>query len=176
MKNPLILLATALVCAGPSLADGSVDWSDVEPLLTDHPAVRALLISSLEISSTGMAARFGNHQPHLGGGRIGPYRFQVHRKSARREPLLLTICTVPAFFDTRGRPTTWELAASFKERLAFVALTEGGEPGPACNEWVADEPPLPGASGTVNAVPPNPSLQRTTHGHSPCVAAELIHR
>ena len=144
------------------MADGSVDWSDVEPLLSDHPAVRALLVSSLEISPTGMAARIAHQQPHLGGARIGPYRFHVHRKSTPREPLQLTICTVPTFFDTRGIPTTWEVAASFKERLAFVALTDGGEPGPACNEWVDDEPPLPAASGTANAVPPNPFHEKAT--------------
>ena len=167
MKSPFLLLAASLVCAAPALAGGSVTWSDIEPLFSEHPAVRSLLTSSLEISPTGVASRFGHHQPHLGGRRIGPYRFQVHRKSAEREPLLLTVCTVPAFFDSSGNPTTWEVASSFKERLAFVGITGSGEPGPACNEWVDSEPSLLGTNGAVGEVPPNPSLQRTSPGHSP---------
>ena len=134
MRDTLLAFTIALLCSAPAAGDGSVDWRDVEPLLESQPSVRAVVLDTFEVGATGMATRVGSHQPHLGGARLGPYRFAAVRKSDRIR-LLLTICTWPTFFDASGNPAAFEDAASFKERLVFVALSEESQPGPACNDW-----------------------------------------
>jgi hypothetical protein len=141
-RSRIWIAAIAVLLAAPASAGGSVHWSDIEPLFAQHPTLRGFIEATLEVNPHGVAERFGSHQPHLGGARIGPYRFQAHRKGSTTDALVLTVCTVPTFFDAHGDKTTWELAFSFTERMHFIALTDKNAPGPACIDWVDPQEPV----------------------------------
>lgn len=139
MRYPIIALTLVLLTQRPAIAGGSVEWSQVEPTVAENPAVYNFVNAALQINPHGMASRFGWHQKHLGGARIGPYEFSAHRKGiAGPDDLTLTVCTVPTFYDENGRITTWEAAASFTEQLAFIAVTRRGSRQVICPVWAGD--------------------------------------
>jgi len=135
----LASVAMALALTAPVAADGSIEWAQIESIVAQSSTLRAFVTSTLDVSSHGVARRFGWQQKHLGGARVGPYEFPARRKGATAAfDLTLTICTEPSFFDASGKPTTWDVAASFTERLLFVAVSEPNSPHVECPDWVGD--------------------------------------
>jgi hypothetical protein len=121
--SALILLAAPSV----SIGAGTVNFSEVVPLLEQKPGIRMFLMSSLDMDSTVTAAvRFGSHLRYLGGARMGPYIIQARPKlpenAARIEVVL---CTDAQFFDASGKVTRDQFnAARLEETLTAVMLRD----------------------------------------------------
>ena len=109
------------------VAGGTVSLEDVDPLLRQTPAVRDLLMSSLKLGNTVMAAvRFGPHFGHLSGGRMGPYMIRGGRRGSNGDTTLeIVLCTKARFLDASGKATESAMnAARVEERLTVVMLRE----------------------------------------------------
>ncbi len=122
----LLLVAFALL-PGTCLAGGTVRLEEVEPLLRQAPTVRALLMSSLDLDDTVIAAvRFGSHVGRLGGARVGPYTIHGRPKGSNGGSALeIVLCTRARFFDESGKAIESEIdAVRVEERLTAVMLRE----------------------------------------------------
>ncbi len=111
------------VCVGA----GTVGIAEIEPLLRQKPQIRTLLMSSLDMDVTVIAAvRFGAHFKHLGGGRMGPYIIQARPKSSKDAlPIEVVLCTDARFIDASGRVTEDEMnAVRLEEKLTVVMLRD----------------------------------------------------
>lgn len=80
-------LFAALTLASIARAGGSVDYSDIEPLLKDKPHF-SHIIDSIKLNQTGSATRLGRHYGSVSGARVGPYEFKA---SGSDSPADLTI-------------------------------------------------------------------------------------
>jgi hypothetical protein len=138
MRYVIAGLLVATFVAAPALADGSIEWSKMAPLLAENPAVRDFVEATLDVRPGGLGVRFGWMYP-LGGARISPYRFEARRKGSQGSyDLDLTICTAPTFLDQDGKPATWDTAHSFTERLSFVAINEKSGKRVVTCDWERD--------------------------------------
>jgi hypothetical protein len=95
MSNQPILSLALVLAPVLCVAGGTVGLNEIDPLLREKPAIRAFLLSSLNLDDTVMAAvRFGPHFEHLGGARMGPYLLQGRPKGPKDgTPLEIVLCT-----------------------------------------------------------------------------------
>jgi hypothetical protein len=129
----LVLLIT-LLTAGEVSAGGTVDYHAVRHLLRQQPAIERVITSSVDVASTGVAVRLGNHWKHLGGTRIGPYVFAARARNSSGERFDLVICTQTTFARSSGQPTMDpNEAVSVKERLVSVDLMPAGSGASGCS-------------------------------------------
>ncbi len=97
-----------LLLSGPlyTLASGSVEFGELEPLFQNRPdLVRALEL--IEFYRVGSATRIGHKIcPALAGERVGPYFFQAWEKSVAPgggHEVEVRIATYVKFFDVHGQ-------------------------------------------------------------------------
>jgi len=87
-------------------ADGSVSFtSDVIPMMKNRPIFEQFITQSFSITDTGWGIRINSPtMPHMGGARMGPYRFNAIWHSQKGDvPVTLIIDTKTQFFDTHHR-------------------------------------------------------------------------
>ena len=125
----LIVVLSAVSFATLSLAGGTVELQDIEPLLRQSGSVRDFLTSSLDLDHTVMAAvRLSSDFDHLGGARMGPYFIHARPKGAHDgRDVEIVLCTDTRFLDASGKPAATEFAAfRVEETLTAVMLREAG--------------------------------------------------
>lgn len=117
--------------AAPGLcgAGGSVEFSVVDQLIRQQPAIYGWLSSSLVLPDTAFAeVRFGPHFKHLSGGRMGPYTFMAKPRASRStREIEVTICTNARFLDKSGKQlldSNIEDAVRLEEKLASVQVRD----------------------------------------------------
>jgi hypothetical protein len=131
MRKLVILLV--LFTASRLSAGGTVDYRDVRHLLRQQPAIERLIASSVDVASTGVAVRLGNHWKHLGGMRVGPYVFAARPRNSRDEGFDLVVCTQVTFLTASGKETRDpDDAASVREQLVSVGLMPAGSGASGC--------------------------------------------
>lgn len=109
----LLLVLTSLLHAG-----GSVELSEIQPLLDQKPALWKVFTQSLDISPEGVGLRLGSEGIPLRGYRVGPYEFLAKIKgSSGKYDLKLTINTVLYFLNDKGKEVTDEKLATKKEEV-----------------------------------------------------------
>jgi len=121
MKKYLIIVLVALpmlIFSAHVQAGGSVDLTDIQPLLAQEPSLWKLYSDGLEISPHGGGLRLGSADIPLRGYRVGPYEFLAKLKGSK-EPydLKLTITTDLYFLDAQNREVTDEKLAIKKEEM-----------------------------------------------------------
>ena len=89
-------------------AEGSVGFEeDVLPILKFRPFFEKFILETFKMryNGNGWGVRIGNEAiPHLGGARIGPYKFQATWRDSNGDiPITLTINTNIKFFNRVGR-------------------------------------------------------------------------
>ncbi|MGF6371231.1 hypothetical protein OKW40_003981 [Paraburkholderia sp. RAU6.4a] len=90
-------------------ADGSISFNDyIVPMLKDRPQFKEFILQSFSVTDTGWGIRINSPtMPHMGGARMGPYRFQAIWHSPRGDtPVTLVIDTKTEFFDRHRRQIT----------------------------------------------------------------------
>jgi hypothetical protein len=107
------LLLAFVLAPVPCVAVGTVGLNEIDPLLREKPAIRAFLLSSLDLDDTVMAAvRLGPHFEHLGGVWMGPYMIQGRPKGSKDGvPLEVVLCTDARFLDQSGHAVEDETSA-----------------------------------------------------------------
>ena len=130
-----------LIAPGLCSAGGSVEFSVVDQLIRQQPAVHGWLSSSLVLPDTALAeVRFGPHFKHLAGGRMGPYTFMAKPMAARStREIEVIICTNARFLDKAGKQlpdSNIEDAVWLEEKLASVQVRDkqGDVDRPVCPE------------------------------------------
>lgn len=121
MKATLqLLIGIALVLCSASLAlgGGSVQLSDIQPLLNQQPLLWKFFEDHFEISENGGGLRLGSEGIPLRGYRVGPYEFPAKFKGAKGDyDLKVTITTDLYFLDAQGKEVTDEMQAVKKEEV-----------------------------------------------------------
>lgn len=90
-------------------ADGSVSFaSNIVPMMKGRPVFEQFITQSFLIKDTGWGVRINSPtMPHMGGARMGPYRFNAVWHSPKGDvPVTLIIDTKIQFFDARHREIT----------------------------------------------------------------------
>lgn len=83
-------------------AEGAVSFNDnIVPMLKDRPQFKEFILQSFSVADTGWGVRIDSPtMPHMGGARMGPYRFQAIWHSPHGgTPITLVIDTKTEFFD-----------------------------------------------------------------------------
>ena len=141
LRIRLFLGILGLAAPGLCGAGGSVEFSVVDQLIRQQPAIHGWLSSSLVLPDTAFAeVRFGPHFKHLGGGRMGPYTFMAKpRASSSTSEIEIIVCTDVRFLDKSGKQlpdSKIEDAMRLEEKLASVQVRDRrGDAGrPVCPE------------------------------------------
>ncbi|MBC8736777.1 hypothetical protein F6X40_08115 [Paraburkholderia sp. UCT31] len=90
-------------------AEGAVSFNDnIVPMLKDRPQFKEFILQSFSVADTGWGVRIDSPtMPHMGGARMGPYRFQAIWHSPHGgTPITLVIDTKTEFFDSHRRQIT----------------------------------------------------------------------
>lgn len=101
MRYALIaLLAVGRVC----WAGGTLDESELMPLLSQKPQIREFIVENFDVPKGAWAdVRVGSHFKHLGGKRLGPYTVEIRPKGrSTMSPVVLTLCTTYQFVGRDG--------------------------------------------------------------------------
>ena len=119
-----MLALTMLIFPSQMQAGGSVDLSDIQPLLAQQPSLWKPFSEGLEISPHGGGLRLGSADIPLRGYRVGPYEFLAKLKGSKGPyDLKLTITTDLYFLDAQNREVTDEKLATKKaEMLKSISL------------------------------------------------------
>ncbi len=132
-----IFITTLLVLPRFLLAEGSVSWEDVTPLLAQNPQIRAYVAATLDVEPAGIGIRLGSQFENLDGQRVAPYAFLAKPKGSDDGfPFELIIQADLRFFDENGQIIAKEavddihLATKLTETLAGVSI----RPAPAAEE------------------------------------------
>ena len=130
-----------LAAPGLCSAGGSVEFSVVDQLIRQEPAIHSWLSSSLVLPDTAFAeVRFGSHFKHLSGGRMGPYTFVAKpMASSFTSEIEVIVCTTTRFLDKSGKQlldSNIEDAVRVEEKLASVQVRgkRGDALRPVCAE------------------------------------------
>lgn len=132
VKRLLFALGCLLVAAGSLRAGGSIDLSDIAPVLAQRPGLWEAFASQLEVSPHGGGVRLGAPGIPLRGARVPPYEFPA---KLRGDPgpfnLKVIVKADFDFLDERGKVTTDEMqAVSIRQTLVSLTL-EVVDPAPA---------------------------------------------
>ncbi|MBC8746685.1 hypothetical protein OKW43_003360 [Paraburkholderia sp. WC7.3g] len=90
-------------------AEGAISFTDnIMPMLKDRPQFKEFILQSFSVTDTGWGVRVDSlTMPHMGGARMGPYRFQAIWHSPQGDtPVTLVIDTKTEFFDSHRRQIT----------------------------------------------------------------------
>jgi len=118
MKSILIAATFLLISAAFLHAGGSVELSDIQPLLNQQPALWKLFSERLDIFPHGGGLRLGSEGIPLRGYRVGPYEFRAKLKGVGGSyNLKLTVTTDLFFLDSHGRDVSDEKLATRKEEV-----------------------------------------------------------
>lgn len=94
------------VLTAQSWAGGSLSFAEIRPLIEKSGSFGQWLLERFEFSDNATGVRLGNHWPHLGGARQGPYTVKgKFRGDPGRMDLLFTIGTRVAYYD--GTSEIW---------------------------------------------------------------------
>ena len=124
----LIALSALLSAAMPAWADGTVSFeTDMLPMIKARPEFERFLLGTLKITDTGFGTRISDRaMPHLGGARMGPYKFEATWHGPNGDvPITLIIDTDTRFLDKAGREikgSRLEQAFSLKETFSAVEI------------------------------------------------------
>ncbi len=127
MKSPKRWAGIVLtLLAAHAWADGTVSFqSDVLPLLKTRPAFQAFMLEAFTVNDAGTGTRISDQAiPHLGGARIGPYKFNaIWHSPSGDKPVTLVIDTDTKFFNRAGREITdGRLRRAVELKEAFSAI------------------------------------------------------
>ena len=109
-------------------ADGSVSFtSDITPMMKARPFFERFITQSFTVADVGWGTRIDSPTiPHMGGARMGPYRFSAIWHSPKGDvPVTLIIDTNTQFFDANHREITGSdlrKATSIKETLDSIEI------------------------------------------------------
>ncbi|TKC80207.1 hypothetical protein FAZ69_29600 [Trinickia terrae] len=109
-------------------ADGSVSFTaDITPMMKARPFFERFITQSFTVADTGWGTRIDSPtMPHMGGARMGPYRFNAIWHSQKGDiPVTLIIDTNIKFFDANHREITGSdlrKATSIKETLDSIEI------------------------------------------------------
>ncbi|MFT4065767.1 hypothetical protein [Paraburkholderia sp.] len=98
------LLSALLVST--ACAEGAISFNDnIVPMLKDRQQFKEFISQSFSVTDTGWGVRIDSPtMPHMGGVRMGPYRFQAIWHSPHGDtPVTLVIDTKTEFFDSHRR-------------------------------------------------------------------------
>lgn len=132
VKRALFALGCLLGVAGSLRAGGSIDLSDIAPVLAQRPGLWEAFTSGLEVSPHGGGLRLGAQGIPLRGMRVPPYEFPAKLKGDPGPYNLKVIVKADFdFLDERGNVTADEMLA-VGIRQTLVSLTvEVVDPAPA---------------------------------------------
>ncbi|WP_143040714.1 hypothetical protein [Paraburkholderia caballeronis] len=105
----LVIVATGLIAVPAAYADGSVSFKeDIVPMLNERPQFKKFILQSFSVTDAGWGIRVDSPtMPHMGGARMGPYKFQAIWHSPTGDtPITLVIDTKIEFFDSHHRQIT----------------------------------------------------------------------
>ena len=105
-------------------AGGSIDLSDIQPLLNQQPKLWHFYLAHFDISPHGGGLRLGSEGIPLRGYRVAPYEFPAKMKGNKGPyDLKIKIFADTYFFDSQGKETSDEMqAVSMKEMLRYIAV------------------------------------------------------
>ncbi|WP_143808852.1 hypothetical protein [Paraburkholderia susongensis] len=124
----MIAASLGIGAAQFAYADGSVSFAlDIIPMMKGRPIFEQFIAQSFSITDTGWGIRIDSPTiPHMGGARIGPYRFNAIWHSPKGDvPVTLIIDTKTQFFDAHHREITGDdlrEATSITETLDSIEI------------------------------------------------------
>ena len=132
VKRLLFALGCLAALAGPLRAGGSIELSDIAPVLAQRPGLWEAFTSQLQVSPHGGGLRLGAPGIPLRGTRVPPYEFPAKLKGDPGPYNLKVIVKADFdFLDERGNVTADEmLAVSIRQKLVSLTL-EIADPAPA---------------------------------------------
>jgi hypothetical protein len=101
-----LTFCSSVIFAQSAHADGSVSFSEnIKPILNSRPLFEKFINQSFSISDAGWGTRIDSPtMPHMGGARMGPYRFHAIWHSPNGDvPVTLVIDTKIQFFDAHRK-------------------------------------------------------------------------
>lgn len=124
VKRLLFALGCLAALAGPLRAGGSIELSDIAPVLAQRPGLWEAFTSELEVSPHGGGLRLGAPGIPLRGTRVPPYEFRAKLKGDPGPYNLKVIVKADFdFLDERGNVTADEmLAVSIRQKLVSLTL------------------------------------------------------
>ncbi|MEM1295145.1 MAG: hypothetical protein AAGH89_07250 [Verrucomicrobiota bacterium] len=142
-----IFIFAALLLPQFALAEGSVSWDDVVPVLSQDRRLQSFVELSFDIVPSGTATRLGKQFENLSGQRVAPYIFNARPKgSGDVYPFHLVIDAELEFLDADGNPLDQDAAetnaaARVKEVLTGIRLEpiEDLDAQPQLSEEIASE-------------------------------------
>lgn len=129
----LLWAALAVLAVLPHLAGGTVELSDLLPLLRRKPQLSGFLFQVYELPASAFAAvRLASYFTHLGGARVGPYVFEARpRDPSAAGTALISLCTEAQFLDGAGDPLPFGVddeppikARAVREELTAIVIRE----------------------------------------------------
>ncbi|WP_156967151.1 hypothetical protein [Paraburkholderia ferrariae] len=125
-------------------ADGSISFNEkIIPIINDRPQFRDFILQSFSVTDTGWGVRINSStMPHMGGARMGPYRFQaIWHSPAGDTPVTLVIDTEIKFFDKNHRQITGDDLRGVTSITETLDSIEIDPPRPQSKQAPAQTPP-----------------------------------
>lgn len=116
-------------------AEGTVSFlSDIVPVMKTRPSFENFITQSFSVVDAGWGVRINSPtMPHMGGARMGPYRFNAIWHSKKGDvPVTLLINTRTQFFDDRHKEIMGDdlrKATFIKETLDSIEVESPGSGG-----------------------------------------------
>ena len=117
-------LASAFILLGSARADGSIDTSEVMPLLKQDTNLYNFVVATFDLIGTAWAPRIGSIiNEDLGGARIAPYSIRAKRKGSKGDwEFILYIDAETSYYNAIGKVVSLEEGKSIKEKLIGIRL------------------------------------------------------
>lgn len=127
-SHVLLIALSGFLSSALAYADGSVSFStDIIPIMKSRPLFERFVTRSFSISDVGWGVRIDSPtMPHMGGARMGPYKFQAIWHSENGNiPITLLINTKTKFFDDKHNEIMGDdlrKTTSIKETLDSIEI------------------------------------------------------
>jgi hypothetical protein len=112
-----IVISVLLFLPSLCLAEGSVSFSTIKPILEQSPTLWKHLDKSFTFAGFGEGVRIGRHWPLLGGARVAPYSLLVVSKDNPKIKFTLVVNCVTRYYTDGGEQVSKE-AADFIKKAA----------------------------------------------------------
>ena len=168
MRTLLLTAVIILQCMFadmPCHAGGSVELSDIQPLIMQQPDLWKLFSDRLDISSHGGGGRLGTVGIPLRGYRVGPYEFPAKEMMSKEDYNLKIIITTDIYFlDKNGKETSDEKRAVWKEEVLTAISLAPLKPPVRNGSFLQSTLPSPEPSTRLVPVPDHPGVYTTSSG------------
>jgi hypothetical protein len=129
LKHLAFSMSVSAVLVTPvARADGSVSFAkDIAPILRSRPVFERFINQAFSVTDTGWGVRINSPtMPHMGGARMGPYRFSALWRSPSGDvPVTLVIDTQVRYFDVHHKEikgSDLRRTVSIKETLDSIEV------------------------------------------------------